>query len=256
MYIHNEDVWTTVVSIHIDAPQLNGQQLDAARDDVVKFVHYVDDVFSTFKPNSLVSQYRRGEITDAELEARDNDAAKDLVEVIALCRKALITSRGAFDPWQANGGFDPSGLVKGWAAERSCALLKQHGIARAYVNAGGDIFSFTDGEPWTCGITDPDDRMQVVKIANVPGAGSVCTSGTYERGEHLVDPHVGGHSTGARSASVVGPNAALADAYATAICVDGDKSIEWFHALGPEWSLFLIPNGERVGLSYGTAWMA
>ena len=104
MYIHNEDVWTTVVSIHIDAPHLNGQQLDAARNDVVKFVHYVDDVFSTFKPNSLVSQYRRGEVNDADLEGRTDDAAVDLTEVIALCRKALVTSRGAFDPWKAPGG--------------------------------------------------------------------------------------------------------------------------------------------------------
>lgn len=254
MYIHNEDVWTTVVSIHIDAPHLNGQQLDAARNDVVKFVHYVDDVFSTFKSNSLVSQYRRRDIADADLETRTDDAAVDLTEVIALCRRALVTSRGAFDPWKAQGGFDPSGLVKGWAAQRSCELLKQHGITRAYVNAGGDVYSFTDGEPWTCGISDPDNRMEVVKIASVPGEGSVCTSGTYERGEHLVDPHAGGTATGARSASVVGPNAALADAYATAICVDGENAIEWFQALGSEWSLFLIPHGERVGYSYGNAW--
>ena len=93
-----------------------------------------------------------------------------------------------------------------------------------------------------------------MKIATVPGAGAVCTSGTYERGEHLVDPKHGGASRGARSASVVGPNAALADAYATAICVDGPDAIEWFHALGPEWSLFVIPDGERVGYTYGEAW--
>ena len=255
MYIHNEHVWSTVVSLHIDAPALNGQQLDAARNDVVQFVHYVDDVFSTFKPTSLVSQYRRGEITDAELEVREDAAARDVVDVIALCRKALITSRGAFDPWKADGGFDPSGLVKGWAAQRACELLKQHGITRAYVNAGGDVYSFTDGEPWVGGVQDPDDRMQVVKVSSIAGEGASCTSGTYERGEHLIDPHVGGHSTGARSASVIGPDGALADAYATAICVDGEKAIEWFHELGPEWSLFLIPHGERVGYSYGTAWV-
>ena len=254
MYIHNEDVWTTVVSIHIDAPHRTGQQLDTARDEVVAFVHYVDNVFSTFKLDSLVSQYRRGEIDDQQLEERTDQAARDLLEVIGLCRKALMASRGAFDPWRAEGGFDPSGLVKGWAAERSCGLLRQHGITRAYVNAGGDVFSFTDGEPWTCGISDPDDRMQIVKIALVPGSGAVCTSGTYERGEHLVDPHVGGKSTGARSASVVGPSAALADAFATAICVDGERAMEWFHDLGNEWSLFLIPDGERIGYSYGTAW--
>ena len=255
MYIHNEDVWTTVVSIHIDAPQLNGQHLDAARDDVVKFLHYVDDVFSTFKPESLVSQFRRGDISEDELATRTDDAARDLHEVIGLCRKALIATRGAFDPWQANGGFDPSGLVKGWAAQRACDVLKAHGITRAYVNAGGDVYSFTDGEPWVGGVQDPDDRMQIVKVSSIAGEGASCTSGTYERGEHLVDPHAGGHSTGARSASVIGPSGALADAYATAICIDGERAIEWFVELGEEWSLFIIPNGERVGYSYGAAWV-
>ena len=54
---------------------------------------------------------------------------------------------------------------------------------------------------------------------------------------------------------MIGPSGALADAYATAICVDGEKAIEWFVELGEEWSLFIIPNGERVGYSYGTAWV-
>lgn len=254
MYIHYEDVWTTVVALHIDAPEQTGQQLDAARDDVVRFVHEVDAVFSTFKPTSLVSQYRRGDIDEAALEARSDDAARDLLEVIALCRKALFTSQGAFDPWSVAGGFDPSGLVKGWAAQRACDILRGHGITRAYVNAGGDVFSTTDAEPWSCGVADPDDRMQVVQRAVVPGAGAVCTSGTYERGAHIIDPQRKKPAEGARAATVVGPNAALADAYATAICIQGPNAIEWFKELGPEWSMFVIPNDERVGFTYGNAW--
>lgn len=254
MYVHNEDVWSTVVSIHMDAPQLDVTELDAARDDVVRFVHDVDEVFSTFKPNSLVSQYRRGELDENALEARTDRAARDLLEVVGLCRKALVVTRGAFDPWKADGGFDPSGLVKGWAAQRACALLKVHGITRGYVNAGGDVFSFTDDEPWIGGVQDPDDRLQVVKVSSISGDGASCTSGTYERGDHVVDPHSGGRSAGARSASVIGPDGALADAYATAVCVDGERAMEWFRDLGDDWSLFLIPHGERIGYAYGNAW--
>ena len=254
MYIHNEDVWTTVVALHIDAPTMTGQQLDAARNDVVRFVHYVDAVFSTFKSDSLVSQYRRGEIDDDALEVRDDEAARDLLDVISLSRKALFTSMGAFDPWSVEGGFDPSGLVKGWAAQRACKILRGHGITRAYVNAGGDVFSMTDGEPWICGVADPDDRMQVVQRAIVPDAGAVCTSGTYERGAHIIDPQRQQPAEGARAATVVGPDAALADAYATAICIQGPNAIEWFKELGPEWSMFVIPKTDRVGFTYGNAW--
>ena len=258
MYVHHEHVWTTVVAIHIDAPHLTSQQCDAARDDVVAFLHHVDEVFSTFKPESLVSQYRRGDITDAQLEARAtaespaDTAARDLLAVIALCRKAVITTRGAFDPWSAPGGFDPSGLVKGWAAQHSCDILRTHGITRAYVNAGGDVYSISDGEPWTCGIADPDDRSQVVKVATIAGDGAACTSGTYERGAHIVTRD--GAPLGACAASVVGPDAALADAYATAICIDGPNAIEWFVELGSAWSMFVIPSDDRLGYSYGAAW--
>lgn len=254
MYVHDEHVWSTVVSIKIDAPHLTQDQCVGACDAVVQFLHYVDGVFSTFRNDSLVSQLRRGDTDESELEARSNQAAIDLLAVIQLCRQALMTSRGAFDPWSVPGGFDPSGLVKGWAAQRSCDLLRQHGIARAYVNAGGDVYSISDGEPWICGIADPDDRMQVVQRAVVHGAAAVCTSGTYERGEHVVDPYHGTAAFGARAATVVGPNAALADAYATAICVQGPNAIEWFKDLGPAWSLFVVPKEDRVGMSYGSAW--
>ena len=37
---------------------------------------------------------------------------------------------GAFDPWKAPGGFDPSGFVKGWGADRAAAIQNQLGGAR------------------------------------------------------------------------------------------------------------------------------
>lgn len=242
-FVHAEDVWSTTVVLDIDAPHLTVHELFEARDAVVGFVHHVDEVFSTFKPHSLVSQLRAGRLSEADVEAMaasGNRGAAELVQVLQLCRRALLDTRGAFDPWSVPGGFDPSGLVKGWAAGVSLDILRSHDVRRAFVNCGGDVATMTDGEPWPTGITDPDDIGSIVRVLEL-GTHAIATSGTYERGAHLIDPHLGVPSTGARSATVVGPDPALADAYATAICIDGVAAIEWFMELGDAWSLYLVP---------------
>jgi thiamine biosynthesis lipoprotein len=49
----------------------------------------------------------------------------------------------------------------------------------------------------------------------------VATSGTYERGEHLIDPRTGARGAVVASATVIGTDLALADALATALAVAG-----------------------------------
>ena len=58
--------------------------------------------------------------------------------------------------------------------------------------------------------------------------GAIATSGTYERGTHIVDPHSGLIAIGAKSATVIGPDGGLADAMATALMVSGDDGATWF----------------------------
>ena len=63
-FVHAEDVWSTTIVFDVDAPHLGIHDLFAARDAVVAFVHHVDEVFSTFKQHSLVSQLRDGRLTE------------------------------------------------------------------------------------------------------------------------------------------------------------------------------------------------
>jgi thiamine biosynthesis lipoprotein len=58
--------------------------------------------------------------------------------------------------------------------------------------------------------------------------GAIATSGTYERGAHIVDPHTGMIAIGAKSATVVGADGWLCDAMATAVMVGGTDSAKWF----------------------------
>ena len=56
---------------------------------------------------------------------------------------------------------------------------------------------------------------------------AVATSGFYERGEHIVDPHTGSAPDGLLSLTVVGPSLTYADAYATAAFAMGRDGVAW-----------------------------
>ncbi len=128
-------------------------------------------------------------------------------------------------------GFGAIG--KGWAANRGVAVLREHGATGGVVNAGGDLLAFgrrEDGRPWRVGIANPLDRDRVFGYLEVTDQ-AVVTSGDYERyvtidGErfsHIIDPRTGQPAKEVRSATVVCPDAELADALATAVSVLGVK---------------------------------
>ena len=137
--------------------------------------------------------------------------------------------------WNAvDGGIDPSGLVKGWAADAAADILTSAGVGHVQVNAAGDLslrggFVDSDGvvKPWPIGVVNPNNKLEVVKVYEILD-GAIATSGTYERGAHIVDPHSGMIAIGAKSATVVGAAGWLCDAMATAVMVGGTDSAQWF----------------------------
>lgn len=181
-----------------------------------------DDVFSTYKPDSPVSRLRRGEITVDE-------APPEVAEVLELCRCVRDASDGWFDPWNMPGGLDPTGLVKGWAAERALDEFRAIGLPGAMINAGGDIAAIgrpAPGEPWRIGIQHPLAADRLLLMVELDGPGAVATSGTYERGRHLIDPRSGEPADGLLAATVTGLDLAFADALATALFVSGGTMLE------------------------------
>ncbi len=55
----------------------------------------------------------------------------------------------------------------------------------------------------------------------------MATSGLAERGQHVVDPRTGRPAERLLSVTLLGPDLALADAYATAALVLGAEAPEW-----------------------------
>jgi FAD:protein FMN transferase len=245
------ETWGTVIVVQVASNGLSADELGLAVDKVEEFFHKVDQDFSTYKSDSEVSRIRRGELEVA-------DASENVKEVWKLCEHARELTLGAFDPWTVDGGFDPSGLVKGWAAEVAVKMLVDDGVERVLINAAGDLVlrggQISEGgevKPWSVGISSPDDVNQIVKTFDVFD-GSVATSGDYEKGAHIVDPHTGLIAIGARSASVVGPDGALCDALATALMVDGRDAQRWMGRPElAEYSFWVINRDDETAWSCG-----
>jgi FAD:protein FMN transferase len=179
-------------------------------DEVFDWFRHVDETFSTFKEESEVSRIRRGELALA-------DASAEVQHVFARCEELRTETQGFFDVDAV--GLDPSGFVKGWSVDEGTAILDRAGLEEYAINAGGDIR--VRGR-WTIGIQHPRDPKAIAKV--VEGSDlAVATSGAYERGEHVRDPHTGAAPDGILSVTVTGPDLGTADAYATAALAMGAR---------------------------------
>ena len=134
--------------------------------------------------------------------------------------------------------LDLGGIAKGYAADEALAVLKQHGLDRALVAAGGDIA--VSGPP-------PGAEGWKIAIAPLPGEkdsgrlilhdAAVSTSGDAEqfveidgkRYSHIVDPRTGIGLLGRMSVTVVAKKG-----------IDSDSLTKVAAVLGPEKGMKLI----------------
>jgi thiamine biosynthesis lipoprotein len=222
----------TVVSIEL-ADDLPAATLEGMVSDVCGWLHEVDERFSTYQETSEVNRFQRREVTLEEL-------SPDMRHVLDACADLWRATGGYFDAY-ASGPLDPSGYVKGWSVEVASARLAAAGSTRHYINAGGDIRTrgvSAGGQPWRVGIRHPWEADKLSWVLAVTD-GAVATSGCYERGDHVWNPRTGKSASGLRSVTVVGPDLALADAYATAGLAMGEPGIAWL--------------GQRVSEGYQSA---
>ena len=220
---HVEVVMGMTVSIDVRDMPVSGEAVG----EVVSWLHRVDATFSTYRDDSEVTRLGRGEIGIEDL-------SPDVEEVLLRCIDLSERTEGVFDAFAVpapNGTtLDPSGYVKGWAIEHAARMLEAAGAANLCINAGGDIAIrgvAGNGRPWRVGVRHPTLADKLALTLDLPGPIAVATSATYERGAHIVDPRTGDAVTDIASATVVGPDLGLADAYATTVFVMGEAGVDW-----------------------------
>jgi FAD:protein FMN transferase len=192
----------------------------AVVDRAIEWLHDVDRTFSTYRPDSEISQL---------IDGRTNivSCRPDVATVLALCERFREETDGFFDAF-AGGALDPSGVVKGWAVDQVDARLRAAGSTRHCINGGGDIRTAAepDDRPWRLGIAHPLVPGKLVCVVEGRDL-ALATSGTAERGEHIFDPHTRRPPQGLAGVTLVGEELTRVDALATAAFAMGDAAREW-----------------------------
>jgi FAD:protein FMN transferase len=239
-----EHVMGTAIGVDVRGKAVDDPGLDAVLDGVFAHLRDVDARFSTYRSDSEISRLARGELAESA-------CSPDLRHVLAACDHLATTSGGAFDARRQAvvGGLDPSAYVKGWAVEEAAWLLDDAGIADYAINAGGDVIARGQaraGRPWRVGVRHPLEAQKLAAILEVSDR-AIATSGTSERGAHIVDPRTGrSAASDLHSVTVVGPRLGFADAYATAAFVMGLDGLRWVAAQGEHDALAITVDGRVV----------
>lgn len=225
--------------------------LSEAIADAVAELRAIDVTYSPLRPNSLVSLLRRGEVAA--------EVYPPLADIVHRCEAMRVATEGWFDPWAVPGGFDPAGMIKGWAIERAAGRLRAAGITDYAVVSGGDLVvrgHAAHGGPWRIALQSPtpgvagdgpggaaaDSPPTVVTMVD----GAIGTSGLTAGRRRVIDPHTGSVVERDCAAMVIGADLAVADGYATALFAAGPAGRDWFPTVDGYHVLDLVGEGRST----------
>ncbi len=246
--VRTAGIMGTVVSVHaiLDSSRPDGFRPDDAVTEAIESafeqLRDIDRVFSTYRATSDISRMRAGSLTEDEADPR-------IALVRRACERAEAGTSGLFSAhWR--GGFDPTGYVKGWSVERAFdrylrPLLDVSGVVAVGMNAGGDMQLATHPDAdwhWQVGIVDPARPGSLVATTALRD-GAVATSGSAERGAHILDPRNGQPATNVVSATVISDRLSNADVWATAAVVGGVDDLGWVARSRPTSGLIIGYDG-------------
>jgi FAD:protein FMN transferase len=208
---------------------LDYAETDHAIQVACAIMHEADNIFSLYKPESPLSQLAAGKTSVA-------DCPPVVSEVWDACEVWQSKTDGWFSPFTPEHTFDPSGLVKTWAAKRAAESLLDAGMVDFTLNAGGDVFiaDQASGEfDWRIGLSRPvsiaSPESGALTVLNLKGTEfrAVATSGSAERGAHIWNPKAPGRepATELVQISVIARDLVEADVWATAAFAEGISSM-------------------------------
>jgi thiamine biosynthesis lipoprotein ApbE len=211
--------------------------------EVAEVLEHWEQVLSTWRPDSDLSRYNRGEPAGADLDG-----------VLKMAETLRRDSRRAFDQRMladlTDAGFGPGGkgvdlssLGKGIAVDAVCERLRQRGIRRYVFSLAGEVRA---GEGrWPVTIENPNPVHPEAGEVVILSENAMATSGNYRQwnrregdklASHLLDPTTRKPMLRPPcGVTVTGPDAALASGWATALFV-----------LGPDGNSLAEAHGYRV----------
>jgi len=237
---HVEQCMGTVFSFDIRGSGIAWDDLRA----VLDWLHETDARFSTYRSGSEINRLADGRLDLTEVHP-------DVAYVLSECAELQVETGGYFSAC-ADGRLDPSGYVKGWAVNEASRMLAAAGSTAHCVNGGGDISCHgrpSVGRGWQVGIADPVHPGVIVRTVVGAGPLGIATSGTSQRGAHIIDPHTGTRQEALASVTVVTDDVVRADVLATAAVAMGEDGIVWLAGLTDVRSIVVRGDG-----SVSAAW--
>ena len=243
----NEECMGTVFVFH---GRTANAQIDQLLDKACEKLHEADRIFSLYKPESPLSQLARGEISVA-------NCPPAVDHVWNLCEQWEQATGGYFKAFTPQHTFDPSGLVKTWAAQSAIDVLLTKGVTDFTLNAGGDVWvgdGVTNDIDWKIGISNPvtiaspeAGVLAVVNLKNSPYR-ALATSGSAERGAHIWNPQGSEAGTGDLvQVSVLAKDLVTADVWATAAFAEGPRALNRIAGVDGVEAMFVFDDGNIDG---------
>ena len=132
--------------------------------EIDKYLKKVEEKFSPFLPDSLVSRH-----TDLGEALQENFFDLEYQEVYSRSIFVKEETKGLFNPF-FEGKYNPTGFVKGWAIETAFMkyikpLIDNNIIEAGAINGAGDMqvgTSLDSDFSWEIGIENPEDREKII----------------------------------------------------------------------------------------------
>jgi FAD:protein FMN transferase len=152
--------------------------------------------------------------------------------------------------------LDLGGIGKGWSADRAVRLLRGgFETPSGLVDAGGDIFVWSDGDPWCIGIQHPEDEEAEVMQLWIKEAG-IATSNVLHRRwsqngqlrHHILDGRTGKPAqSDVVQATVLTHTASEAEVVAKILCMLGSRNaFSWVDKYFPQAAFVLITDSGNI----------
>ena len=206
----------------------------------------------------LVAAWDFGPIETGETAAPSDATLAELRSRVGYDKVEADEKKGTLRKTAVGINCDLNAIAQGYTVDKLAADLLGLGYHNFVAEVGGEVCArgrSTRGIPWQVAIEKPlfegREMQQVIPMSGM----SVSTSGDYRnyrevggvRLSHLIDPHTGRPVTHhLASVSVLHPQCALADAYATALMVMGpEKGYDW--AAGKGLAALFITSEQDAG---------
>lgn len=243
------------VTLSIRAKENKKQAAFAAMGMAFATAEKIADAVSEFKPASGTTKINKNPGEWIRVD-------QDLLDILKASFVIHQQTGGAFDPTFASAGknfslrdvelsarknrvrikdgvkLGFSAIAKGYIVDHMGKTLQKNGFKNYLANAGGDVLAKGD---WSVAINKSPCTLNLKNEA-------ISTSGSYERGRHIINPQTKKPVNHFLSVSVITKSSMMADGLATGLYVLPLPKVEEIQNLNPGLTVVVIDRKNRVAI--------